>query len=61
MFVGRVEQNNPNVKARLLSSLGIGAVVGSSAMATRKAWLFKDAPSDVFIKKVSKNLEKQLQ
>lgn len=60
MSVSRVEQNNPNVKARLLSSFGIGAVVGSSAMATRKAWLFKDAPSDVFIKKVSKNLEKQV-
>lgn len=60
MSVSRVEANKPNTKARLLTSFGVGAVVGSSAMATRKAWLFKDAPSDVFVKKVSKNLEKQV-
>ena len=59
MSIRRVDSSS-DLKNRLCAAAGTGAVVGAGYTATKKNWLYKDNPSDVFIKNVSKNLEETI-
>lgn len=56
MSIRRVDSSS-GLESRLCTAAGAGAVVGAGYSATKKNWLYKDSPSDVFVKNVSKNLE----
>lgn len=60
MAISRVESNTPNIKTRLYAVAGIGAVAGSAASLSSKAWLYKGMPNDSFVKQVGINLDKKL-
>lgn len=59
MAISRVDSRT-DLKNRLLAAAGTGAVVGGGYIATKKNWLYNDAPSDAFIKNVSDNLESSI-
>lgn len=60
MAISRVESNSSNVKTKLYTVAGLGAVAGSAASLSSKAWLYKGVPNDSFVKQVSENLDKKL-
>lgn len=60
MAISRVESNTPNVKTELYTVAGVGAVIGSAATVSNKAWLYRGMPNDTFVKQVSENLDKKL-
>lgn len=56
MSIRRVDSSS-SLESRLAPAAGVGAVLGAGYSVTKKNWLYKDKPSDVFIKNVSNNLE----
>lgn len=56
MSIRRVDSSS-SLENRLCAAAGAGAVLGAGYSATKKNWLYKDSPSDTFVKNVSKNLE----
>ena len=56
MSIRRVDSNS-DLKNRIVVASTTSAVAGTAYTATKKNWLYKNNPSDVFVKKVSKHLE----
>lgn len=56
MSIKRVD-SSVDMKTRLYTAAGVGAVLGTGYTASKKNWLYKDSPSDTFVKNVSNNLE----
>lgn len=56
MSIRRVDSNS-DLKNRIVVASTTSAVAGTAYTATKKNWLYKNNPSDVFLKKVSKHLE----
>lgn len=56
MSIRRVDSST-DLKNRLWTAAGVGAVAGTGYTLTKKNWLYNDSPSDTFVKEVSKNLE----
>ncbi len=56
MSIRRVDSTS-DLKNRIVVASTSSAVVGTAYTATKKNWLYKNNPSDVFVKKVSKHLE----
>lgn len=46
------------LKNKLLASASTGFVAGTAYIASKKNWLYKGVPNDIFVKKIGKNLEK---
>ncbi len=59
MSIRRIDSSS-DLKNRLLTAAGIGGATGTVYSATKKNWLNNDSPSDVFVKKVSDNLEQSI-
>ncbi|MCM1265415.1 MAG: hypothetical protein NC200_04370 [Candidatus Gastranaerophilales bacterium] len=47
-------------KTKLSVAAGAGIVAGTGYFSSKKNWLYKDAPSDTFVKQVSNNLKKDM-
>lgn len=56
MSIRRVDSNS-DLRNRIVVASTTSAVAGTAYTATKKNWLYKNNPSDVFVKKVSKHLE----
>lgn len=56
MSIRRVDSNS-DLKNRIVVASTTSAVAGTAYTATKKNWLYKNNPSDVFVKKVSNHLE----
>ena len=59
MSIRRVDSNS-DLKNRILVASTTSAVAGTAYTATKKNWLYKNNPSDVFVKKVSNHLEEKV-
>lgn len=56
MSIRRVDSNS-DLKNRIVVASTTSAVAGTAYTATKKNWLYKNNPSDIFVKEVSKHLE----
>ena len=56
MSIRRVDSNS-DLKNRIMVASTTSAVAGTAYTATKKNWLYKNNPSDVFVKNVSNHLE----
>jgi len=59
MSIRRVDSNS-DLKNRIVVASTTSAVAGTAYTATKKNWLYKNNPSDVFVKKVSNHLEEKV-
>lgn len=48
------------LKNKIIASAGTGFVAGTAYIGSKKNWLYKGVPNDTFVKKIGKNLEKNM-
>lgn len=59
MSIRRIDSSS-DLRNRLLTAAGAGGAAGTIYSATKKNWLYNNSPSDVFVRKVSDNLEQSI-